>query len=177
MDELVSLYAEGDLGGRVTGSAPRSRVRAENLPHAATAVMLRDAEGRVYVHRRTDTKDVYPGMYDAFAGGVVLAGEDPAEAAVRELAEELGVRGCVLRECFRTWYADEHTNYLAHGFEAAYDPDANGPIVHQPSEVASGRWLPWDGPDGLMALLADPDWPFVPDGRAGIELYITHLRR
>lgn len=100
MDELVALYAEGDLGGRVTGAAPRSLVRARNLPHAATAVLLRDGGGRVYVHRRTDTKDVYPGMHDVWAGGVVPAGEDP-DAAARELTEELGVRGCEPRPCFR----------------------------------------------------------------------------
>ena len=73
------------------GSAPRSRMRAENLHHAATAVVVRDRLGRVYVHRRTTTKDVYPGRRDFAAGGVLTAGEDPHDAAVRELAEELGV--------------------------------------------------------------------------------------
>lgn len=166
MDELVALYEAGNLAGRVVGSAPRSRVRAENLPHAATAVMLRDGAGRVYVHRRTDTKDVYPGMHDAWAGGVVLAGEDPVAAAGRELTEELGVHGCELRPLGVFWYADDHTNYLAYSFEARYDPQANGPVVHQPEEVAHGWWMEWDD---LLARLADPDWPFVPDGRAGVE--------
>jgi isopentenyldiphosphate isomerase len=166
MDELVALYAEGDLTGKVVGTAPRSRVRAENLPHAATAVLLRDVAGRVYVHRRTDTKDVYPGMHDAWAGGVVLAGEDPAEAASRELTEELGVRGCDLRGLGVFWYADEHTNYLAYAFEARWDPARHGPVVHQPEEVAAGWWMDWDD---LAARLADPGWPFVPDGRVGLE--------
>lgn len=172
MDELVALYAEGDLGGRVTGAAPRSLVRARNLPHAATAVLLRDGGGRVYVHRRTDTKDVYPGMHDVWAGGVVLAGEDP-DAAARELTEELGVRGCEPRPCFRHWYADEHTRHLAHVYEAAYDAARNGPVVHQPCEVASGTWMEWGA---LLARLADPDWPFVPDGRAAVEVYTARLR-
>jgi isopentenyldiphosphate isomerase len=168
MDEVVALYAQGDLSGRVVGSAPRSRVRAENLPHAATAVLLRDAGGRVYVHRRTDTKDVYPGMHDAWAGGVVLADEDPREAAGRELTEELGVHGCDLEHHGVYWYQDEHTNYLVFVFEARYDPVKNGPVVHQPEEVASGEWM--DGED-LLARLADPGWPFVPDGRATMAWY------
>ena len=78
MDEIVALY---DERGRPVGSAPRSRMRAENLRHAATAVVVRDPWGRVHVHRRTDTKDVYPGRYDFAAGGVLLAGEEPLDAA------------------------------------------------------------------------------------------------
>ncbi|WP_307805835.1 NUDIX hydrolase [Streptomyces chrestomyceticus] len=172
VEEIVALYAEGDLSGRVVGSAPRSRMRAENLPHCATQVLLRDPEGRVYVHRRTDTKDVYPGMHDAWAGGVVAAGEDPDETAEREVTEELGVRGCPVRPCFRYWFADDHANYLACVYVAEYDPDLHGPVVHQASEVAEGWWMTWEE---LTARLADPEWPFVPDGRAGLERYAQYL--
>ena len=161
-DELLALYDPGDDSGRVTGSAPRRRVRAENLPHAATAVLVRRPDGAVYVHRRTDTKDVFPGMHDAFAGGCVAAGEDPLEAARRELAEELGISGVELSPRFRRWYRDERTHYLAFGFETVWD----GPVVHQPEEVAEGGWMPWEE---LLSRLSDPTWSFVPDGRAGIR--------
>jgi isopentenyldiphosphate isomerase len=171
MDELVALYAEGELSGRVTGAAPRSQVRAANLLHAATAVLLRDADDRVYVHRRTETKDIYPGVHDAFAGGVVLAGEDPVRAAGRELAEELGVTGTPPRSLFRFWYRDAHTSYLACVFEARYDPRLCGRIVHQPTEVAHGWWM---SQADLLAKLEDPTWPFVPDGREALRrLYPT----
>jgi 8-oxo-dGTP pyrophosphatase MutT (NUDIX family) len=168
VDELVALYAEGDLTGRIVGVAPRSEVRARNLPHAATAVLLSDGAGRVYVHRRTETKDIYPGWHDVGAGGVVLAGEEPQRAAERELAEELGVRDCALTPLLRYWYADEATTYLAFVYEAHYDPDRHGPIVHQPTEVAAGWWMPWDE---LLTRLADPTWPFVPDGRETLNRY------
>ena len=54
----------------------RSVMRRENLWHAASSVVVRDPLGRIYLHRRTTTKDVYPGLLDFAAGGVVLAGED-----------------------------------------------------------------------------------------------------
>jgi isopentenyldiphosphate isomerase len=170
-EELVALYLPDDDAGRVVGAAPRSRVRAENLPHAATAVLLVDDDGRVYVHRRTETKDVFPGQWDCWAGGVVAAGEDPDAAAVRELTEELGVRGLSLEPLFRHWYRDDRTHYLACCYRARWRGErVHGAVVHQPEEVAEGGWMTLAD---LRALLADPDRPFVPDGRMGIERYLA----
>ena len=172
VEEQVALYDPADPAGRVAGSAPRSRVRAENLPHAATAVALRDVAGRIYVHRRTDTKDLFPGAHDVWAGGVITAGEDPDDAAHRELAEELGLHDVMLRPMFRHWYADAHTHYLAYVYDAVWDPERHGPIRHQPEEVADG-W--WSTIEDLVALLADPSWPFVPDGRFCLDHYLRAL--
>lgn len=157
MDEIVALY---DRGGNPCGSAPRSRVRRENLHHAATAVVVLDPAGQVYVHRRTDTKDVYPGMYDVCAGGVLLAGEDPYDGAVREVAEELGVSGVPVVPIFRGAYEDAHTSYEAFGYLVE---GWDRPVRWQPEEVAWGGWMPLQD---VVTHLDDPDWPLVPDSRA-----------
>lgn len=159
-EELVAVY---DAAGRVAGTATRRRMRAEGLWHAASAVFLLSSDrDKIYVHRRTDTKDVYPGMHDCTAGGVVAAGEDPDVTAERELAEELGVRDVPVRFLFRSIYEQGTVRYHAFLYEAHYD----GPIVHQPEEVAEGWWMPLDE---LRERLDDPDWPFVPDGRQFTE--------
>jgi aminoglycoside phosphotransferase (APT) family kinase protein len=166
-DEQVALV---DESGVVVGQAPRSQVRAQNLRHRATGVLVRDSYGLVYVHRRTDTKDVFPGAYDCVAGGVVLAGEEPQAAAERELAEELGVSGVPLRPLLTAAYADEYTRYVAYVYEATWD----GPIAHQPAEVAWGSWMTLDE---LLRRLDDPAWPFVPDSRQLVEQILAGLAR
>lgn len=162
MDEEVQLF---DADGRPTGTAPRSRVRRDNLRHGATGVVVRDRLGRIYVHRRADTKDVYPGLYDCTAGGVIGAGEDPDEAARRELEEELGVVDSKLRRIAVDAYADNQTSYVAFQYETYYD----GPISWQPEEVVWGTWMTLEE---LVAHLADPQWPFMPDSRALFDSWL-----
>ena len=72
-----------DEAGAVVGSAPRSVMRRDNLPHVVVAVLVRDPAGRIYVHRRTDTKDVFPGLHDCFVAGCLQAGEEVLAAAAR----------------------------------------------------------------------------------------------
>ncbi|MDQ1600556.1 MAG: hypothetical protein QOD68_2030 [Actinomycetota bacterium] len=165
-EELVAIV---DDDGGVVGSAPRSVMRRDNLPHLVVAVLVRDPVGRVYVHRRTDSKDVFPGMHDCFAAGCMQAGEDPPGAAAREVAEELGVTGVPLEPVFVGWYADGSTRHVCHAFTTTYA----GEITHQVAEVAWGGWMT---PAELTARLADPSWPFVPDGRQLVETLLADGR-
>jgi 8-oxo-dGTP pyrophosphatase MutT (NUDIX family) len=155
-DEVVALY---DDAGEVVGSAPRSVMRARNLRHAASSIVVRDPIGRVYLHRRTTTKDVYPGLLDFAAGGVVLAGEDPGLGAVREVEEELGVTGVPLEALGVADYADEYTRYRAFRFVATWD----GPIRWQPEEVSWGEWVTVAE---LVRRLDDDARSIVPDSVA-----------
>lgn len=155
-EEMVALV---DPDGTVVGSAPRSQMRRENLLHAATAVLLRNGQGDIYVQRRSPEKDWWPSAHDAGCGGVLQHGEVPAEAAARELAEELGVSGVALRLLLAAHYEDETVRCFTHCFEATYD----GEVTHQDGEVVWGDW--WSLSD-LGEHLRDPSWPFVPDARA-----------
>jgi len=137
-------------------------MRAEGLWHASGSVLVRSGDGEsVYVHLRTPDKDVYPATWDCWAGGVVAAGETPAECARRELAEELGITGVEPVPLFTHVYQDESIRCHNFAFEVRWD----GPITHQPEEIAEGRWLPLGE---LRRWADDPDSAFIPDGRAGI---------
>ncbi|WP_436499357.1 NUDIX hydrolase [Actinokineospora sp. HUAS TT18] len=157
-DELVAIYS---ADGAVTGSATRARMRAEGLWHACGAILVRSGD-RVHVHRRTDDKDVFPGMHDCWAGGVVAAGETPLECARRELAEELGIDGVPLNPLFTLSVDLEHTRIHLFAYEVFWD----GEVVLQDEEIAWGGWMTVAE---LRARLDDPAWPFVPDGRIAVE--------
>jgi 8-oxo-dGTP pyrophosphatase MutT (NUDIX family) len=158
-EETVSLV---DEHGAVVGEASRSRMRRENLRHAATGVLLRDPRGRIYVHRRSPTKDWCPGCHDAAAGGVLRPGEQPGPAAERELAEELGVVGASLRPLVTQLYEDDTVRCFEHVYEATYD----GAVRHVDGEVVWGGWMAL--PE-LGRLLRDPSWRFVPDTRSLLQ--------
>ena len=151
-EEWVDHIDEHD---RVIGRVPRRLMRRDNLLHRSVGILCFDPAGLIYVHRRTDTKDVFPGLHDMTVGGVVSAGESYDDAAVRELAEELGISGPTPEFLFKHRYEDAFVRSLAAVYRVVWD----GPIRHQPSEVAWGGYFP-------VADIASNarGFRFVPDG-------------
>ena len=76
--EMVDVVDDND---RVVATVTRAQMRAERLQHRAVSIAVMSSHGQLLVHRRADTKDVWPGMWDLAAGGVVSAGEHYDAAA------------------------------------------------------------------------------------------------
>ena len=126
-----------DLGGNVLEVVPRSRVRAENLLHRTTFVIVRSSQGDVLVHRRADWKDLLPGWWDIAFGGAVGVGEPWEEAARRELAEEAGI-DTPLQELGSYHYDGDESRELGRLYLTVSD----GPFSHPDGEVAESRFVP-----------------------------------
>jgi len=86
MDEIVAIVDEKN---NIIDSLPRSVMRSQNLHHKACYILVFNSHNKIFVQKRTQSKDVYPSYYDIATGGVVLAGETYEESAKRELAEEI----------------------------------------------------------------------------------------
>ncbi|MET9323940.1 NUDIX domain-containing protein [Streptomyces sp. NPDC003038] len=154
-DEVLDVVDRDD---RVTGQAPRGEVYGRGLIHRCVFVRARDARGRIFVHRRTASKLVFPSHYDMFVGGVVGAGETYAEAALREAGEELGVRGLPQPvPLFKFLYEGPGGAWWSYVHEVRCEL----PVRPQTSEVA---WYDFVGEDELARLVASGDRAWVPDG-------------
>lgn len=91
--ELFETYDEND---RPLGLKPRDQVHRQGVWHRAVNVFLFDAEGCLYVQRRSAGKDVGAGLWDLSAAEHLQPGESFEDGARRGLMEELGVEDVVL---------------------------------------------------------------------------------
>jgi len=74
-----------------------SEVHKQHLRHRSVMVLAYDAQGKVFLQKRSESKPVYPGRWDLSATGHVRAGESSEDAALRELAEGLGIEAQTLK--------------------------------------------------------------------------------
>ncbi|MGC4936727.1 GNAT family N-acetyltransferase [Kribbella sp. DT2] len=118
--------------------------------------LIRDAEQRVYVHRRTASRRLLPGIWD-IVGGHVEAGETPEEALAREVLEETGwtVREVLAVVTDWEWTYEgrvrRELDYLV-----TVDGDLSAPLLESGKHDASA-WVGADGVELLMAGRTDGD--------------------
>jgi len=134
-NEIVLIV---DDHNQVIGAKPRSIIRRMNLSHRASYILVFDLRKRLFIHKRTQNKDVFPGYYDIAAGGVVKKGETYRQSAERELFEELGIRGVPLTDLFDCFYSDESCRVWGRVYHCEY----NGKLTLQKEEIESGRFMP-----------------------------------
>lgn len=162
-DEVVDIVDDAD---QVIGQATRREVRVKNLRHRSVYVLVFNASGQLFAHRRTLTKDVFPGYWDVAVGGVLRAGETYDDGARRELQEELGVDGAPLRRLFPLRYEDAQNRVAG----VVYSCTAEGPFRLQRSEITEGKWMNLD----ILIDRTQRD-PFCPDGLEALRRYLAKL--
>jgi isopentenyldiphosphate isomerase len=160
-DEIVAIVDEQN---NVIGSASRREMRAKRLLHRSTYILVFNAKGELYVQKRTMTKDVFPGYFDPATGGVVLAGENYEESAMRELAEEMDIREVPLTFLFDFYFEDERSRVWGRAFSCVYD----GKIVPQVEEVEYVEMMTTD--DILRRTETEQ---FTPDGLLVVRRYLA----
>lgn len=168
--EILPIVDEHD---RVIGQATRREIHERNLIHRAVHVVLLDHAGRVCLQRRSQLKDRYPGWWDISVGGHVGVGESYADAARREMAEEMGIHhgdphfiAALAPGVMNGW---EHV----HIFSCVIDHD----VAPDPDEVTDWEWM---DPGDLFrraaaATPSEQQWRITPSGLESIRRWHTSL--
>lgn len=142
-DELVDIVDGHD---NVIATVTRREMRAQRLRHRAVYIAVQHTDGRLLVHQRSHDKDVRPGAWDIAVGGVVGAGESYDEAAVRELAEEIGVEGATPSPWGGGVFGDESYELIGRCYHLVHD----GPFRFADGEVIQAKWVNRSELDSLV---------------------------
>jgi 8-oxo-dGTP pyrophosphatase MutT (NUDIX family) len=108
------------------------------------AILIRNAQGKLFVAKRSPTKRIYPGLFGIGAGGHIEQGETPVAGAARELFEETGITTPVT-PLFSFDFHDGERHQIDYWFETHYDGD----IPNHQEEWEWSGWMTVDEVDKL----------------------------
>jgi len=134
-DEIFDVVNEQDV---VIGRLPRPVVHRDGHKHRAVHVLVFGSDGRLFLQKRSMTKDTFPGVWDSSASGHLDTGEDYDACAVRELREELGL---VVAVAPRRLFKIDACPDTGQEFVWVYQMQSDGPFVLHPEEIERGDWF------------------------------------
>lgn len=135
-DNGSEMFPIVDEDGHIIGSASRSECHSgSKLLHPVVHLHVFDPEGRLYLQRRPDWKDIQPGRWDTAVGGHIDLGETPLEALSREASEEIGLSAFMPEMIARYVFESDREKELVHVWKTVTD----SPLTPS-EELAGGRF-------------------------------------
>ena len=143
MTEYMDIVNEKN---EVIGKTTKEEIYAKKLSHRIVHVFVINPKTKeVYFQQRAKTVSFLPGYYCTSAGGHVRAGETYAQAAQRELKEELGLDTPIQKAADLEFESDNHKRlmqlFLAFADKGFHFDDG---------EVAHGSFLSIDQAHSLV---------------------------
>lgn len=132
--ELFDVVDESD---RPVAVLSRYEVHRQKLRHRAVHIFIFNANGELFLQKRSRWKDVHPSCWDSSAAGHVNAGQTYAETAPRELEEEMGVQS-PLEEIGSIAASPMTGMEFVRIFRGVHE----GPFVLPPAEIECGAFFP-----------------------------------
>ncbi len=127
----------------------------EGILHRAFSVFLFNDEGQVLIQRRAAGKPLWPGYWANACCSHPRRGENETEAAVRRVAEELGIEAVPEYVYTFTYHARYEDVGSEHEVCSVFLARTSADVVANETEVAE---LAWVTPEELDERLAsDPD--------------------
>ncbi len=142
--EIWDLY---DKNGNRTGETfirdfGNFRSIPEGRYHLVVDILVLHTDGSYLLTKRSEEKDVYPGYWEASAGGSAIQGEEPLEAAKRELFEETGLTPDSM-ELLNVLFKDSsRTLFYSYLAKTGCDKDS---VILQEGETTDYKWVDREG--------------------------------
>ena len=140
MEEIFEIFDENN---QLIGRAPRSEVHAKGFFHRGVDLFLMNSQGKVFLHKRSETKDICPGHWGMSMGEHLKPGESFREAAIRGLEEELGVGKAKLTELRgpKLLAFNYEDGKIDKEFDALFLAETDQEMIMDPEEIAEGRFF------------------------------------
>lgn len=140
--EIWDLYDES--GNKLNITHKRGDELPENCFHLVVHIWIKNKANKFLITRRAASREKFPNLLET-VGGSVLQNETAAEAAVRELFEEIGLK--ITEKSLKTIYTAVRKEYMGKKYNdilTAYIVDYNGDIdltAATTDEVSEFMWL------------------------------------
>lgn len=140
MEETFEIFDENN---EHTGTAPRSQVHKEGLFHRGVIIFLVNSNGGIFLHKRAETKDTSPGLWDYSTGEHLKPNETAEEAVIRGLKEELGIKNAEITK-LRDWklnHIDYENGNIDNEFDSLFLAESDETMLTDPEEISEGHFF------------------------------------
>jgi isopentenyl-diphosphate delta-isomerase len=164
-DEILEVL---DAKDRPFMLMPRKQALQQKLALKIVLVVIRDQNGKIYIHQRSKKKSTYAQTWAVSAAGYVKAGESFEDAALRELAEELSVISVKLKLAATARPSPDNDNSQIALFVS--NP-ARLIINADPGEISSGMFVDKDELEALLREMPELISPALKWASAVCDLF------
>ena len=145
-DDSLEMFPVVDEAGNIIDAASRGECHnGSRLLHPVVHLHLFDSQGRLYLQKRPEWKDIQPGKWDTAVGGHISLGENALQALLREAEEEIGLTDFTPQLLRRYVFESDRERELINAYKTVTDKEP------RPSaELDGGRF--WSAPEIAEAL-------------------------
>ena len=168
-EEILDVVDEKD---RFVRKATRKEIRKKVLLHRVSRIIIKNDKNEFLVHRRSKNKKTFPNYWDIGIAETVKSGESYEAAAIRGLAEEVGIIGVSNTQLmhsflFKIKYNSSQTNEHCKVYEVLH----NGKITAQEEEIDDIKYLTIKKINDLIG-----GGHFHPLGKLAFERYLENKK-